>query len=261
MVELYDLAGIAPKYLPEPHSNLLNGMLFGISLKNTGDFYDKTISAGLVHLVVVSGTNVTLLANFILSLLFLFPKKIAILTSVVSIVSFMMLIGIQPPVFRATLMSSIMLLGLLTGNKHHTLYTLFLTAYISILIYPEWVSSLSFYLTYLSTSGMILFTKPLNYTAVIVSPFMKVYHYIKAEVWTSIAAQIFILPVLYFAFGRISLISVVTNLLVSWSILPIMILGFCLVLFNSINTSVANLITFFLYPMLDYIVKVVELFS
>lgn len=261
MISVPDLAQIAKHYLPEPHASLLNGMLLGVSLKDTGDFYDETIDAGLVHLVVVSGTNISLLSNFILSLLIVIPKKAAILTAITAIVGFMMFIGIQPPVFRATLMSSIMLLGLLTGNKYHTLYTLFLSAYISVVLYPEWVSSLSFYLTYLSSSGMIIFAKPSLDSSFRFSPFTKVFTYIRSELWTTITAQIFILPVLYFAFGRISFVSIVTNVLVSWSLLPIMILGLLLVFFHYISTPVTEMIATLVYFLLDYIVTIVELFS
>lgn len=256
-----DIAMIAPLYLPEPHASLLNGMILGISLKHNREFYNASIESGLVHLVVVSGSNVSLISSFMLSVLFFVKKQVAIVISIVAIVSFMFLVGVQPPVFRATVMNIMFLFGLLIGRKYISLYSLGLSALISAVIMPNWLSSLSFYLTYLSSSGMILFAKPLTDTSKKLSTAGKVKRYLFTEIWTTISAQIFLYPLFLFYFGRISFISIITNLLVSWAVLPIMVLGFLMIILHYLNTSLASFVASIAFIPLHYIITIVYFFS
>lgn len=256
-----NLANIAPQYLPQPHASLLNGIVLGISIKHTGEFYKDTIDSGLIHLAVVSGSNVALLNAFIQKILSFLPKNILLITIIFTNVLFLFFIGIQPPVTRAVVMSIISVFGLMIGRSTHTWYVLFISGLLLLLIMPNWVSSLSFFLTYLSTTGIILFAKPSSNSPPSQNIVVKVWRYIYSEIRTGIAAQVFIWPVILIFFGRISFISVITTFLVSWTILPIMILGFLMIFFSNFNSNITTFIANILIHLLGFIIRISQLFS
>ncbi len=261
MITSQELAHIAPHYLPEPHASLLNGIVLGIPIKGTGEFYTQTIHSGLIHLVVVSGSNVSLLKS-VLEYIFRFLSKPALgIFIICTLVLFLLIIGITPPVFRAVLSSSLYLLGSIAGKNTPGMYILLLTAIISLFLFPSWISSLSFYLTYLSTSGIILFAKPIPKKSKGNSLSIKVFFYLLTELKTSLAAQIFIMPLIYFYFGRVSFISIITTPIVSWTLLPILVLGNLLLACHFLLQDFATLLCIPVYWLLEVIIQVVYLFS
>src|SRR3990167_273064 len=52
---------IINSYLPDPQAALLNGIIFGIPLRSSKIFYQQLQVVGLLHLVVLSGMNITIL--------------------------------------------------------------------------------------------------------------------------------------------------------------------------------------------------------
>src|SRR3990167_749770 len=80
-------------YLPEPHASLLNGMLFGINLHTSKAFYEQLKIVGLLHIVVLSGINITLLAAIIaLSTSFL-GRLASSLITILTIILYIVFIG------------------------------------------------------------------------------------------------------------------------------------------------------------------------
>jgi competence protein ComEC len=140
----------------------MNGIVLGIPLKNQWGLYQGLIRVGLVHMVVLSGMNITLLVQLISSVLFFVSKPLKIGITIFAIVGFTLFVGIQPPVARAAVMGVISLLGLQLGRKVSGWYCLMLSGIICLVIWPAWVSSLSFYLSYAATSGIILVPKPIS---------------------------------------------------------------------------------------------------
>src|SRR3989338_2469740 len=66
-------------YLPEPHASLLNGMVFGTSVKTTKLLYEQLKTVGLLHIVTLSGMNLFLLAEIIESSTRYFSKLVSCL--------------------------------------------------------------------------------------------------------------------------------------------------------------------------------------
>ena len=144
-------------YLPEPHASLLNGILFGINLKTTKEFYEQLKIVGLLHLVVLSGINITLLASIVNQTTQFFSKKVSILITILTIIFFVLFVGIQAPILRAAFMGILTFVAYYTGRKNYSLYTLFLSFIFSLLLFPKWLKTISFQLSYAATLGIILF--------------------------------------------------------------------------------------------------------
>lgn len=253
-------AEIINRYFSPAEATLLNGILFGIPVTHEWWLYQKLINVGLIHLVVLSGMNITLLIQLVMTITFYFPKKLRYIISIVTIVLFILFVGIQPPIIRAAFMGILSCLGFLIGRKVNSMYALLLSGILSLILWPDWFSSLSFQLSYASTTGLILFGKPLiTYSGR--NPFLLVIMYCFNELQISLAAQILTIPLIWYVFGRISYISPLSNLLVGWTIYPLMILGFIICILGSINFELGKLPLFFTHVLISYIISVVNFIS
>ena len=211
-------------YLPEPHSSLLNGILFGIDLKASHEFYQQLKVVGLLHLVVLSGMNITLLAGFTTVFTGFFSKRISLLITILIIILFILFVGPKAPIVRAGIMGIA-------------------------IFFPKWLTSLSLLLSYGATLGIILF----GYTSS--------KNQLWKELKVSFAAQIFTAPLIFIYFRQISLISPVSNLLVAPTITPLMIFGFLTAILGKINYFLGLAPAYICYGILTYLVWIVDKLS
>lgn len=233
-------------YLPEPQASLLNGIIFGVPLKTSRIFYEHLKMVGLLHIVVLSGMNITLLAAIIANLTKFFSKRASILLTILTIILFIIFVGPQAPVVRAGFMGIITLVAILTGRKNYALYSLFLSLIFVVIFWPKWLTSVSLWLSYGATLGIIFFGQTSS----------------RNELWremkTSLAAQIFTVPIIFFYFKQISLIAPLSNLLIAELIAPLTVFGFLTAILGKINYFLGLIPAYVCHGMLTYMVWVVE---
>jgi len=112
---------------------------------------------GLVHLLVVSGGHLTALA---LMLRYLAPYRYGLLLSFVGISLYsLFLVPSEPPILRAYIMSVFVIFLLAYGERPNLLGTLFVSGAIILFLYPEYVRSYSFWLSFCATLYIILSLK------------------------------------------------------------------------------------------------------
>ena len=237
---------IINSYLPEPHASLLNGIIFGVSLKTTKVFYNQLKIVGLLHLVVLSGTNITLLAAVISSISQFLGKQLSILLTILIIILFTIFVGPQAPIIRAAFMGILTLVAILAERKNYVLYGLFLSLIFVCLFWPQWLKTVSLWLSYGATLGIVLFGQS------------KSNNYILKNFRLTIAAQIFTAPIIFLYFKQISLISPLSNLLVAETIPPLMIFGFLTAILGKINYFLGLIPAYICYGILSYMVWVIE---
>lgn len=236
-------------YLPEPHSSLLNGIIFGINLKTAKVFYDQLKIVGLLHIVVLSGMNITILAAIVGNITSFFSRQISIMITILVIILFILFVGPQAPIVRAGIMGILTYVAILTKRKNFVLYSLFLSAVFIAIVFPAWLNTLSLYLSYGATLGIIFF-----------GPKSKEEGLIK-ELKTTLSAQVFTAPIIFIYFKQISLISPLSNILVAPVIPPLMIFGFLTAILGKINYFLGLIPAYICYGLLTYIVWIVEILS
>lgn len=246
-------------YLPEPHASLLNGMLFGIPLKGYKIFNQQLKTVGLIHIVVLSGSNITLLTAIITQLTIRFGRKISIFLSIGTIIAFIQFVGPQPPIVRAGCMGVLSLLAILYGRKTITVWLMLLSALFIWIFWPQWITGISFQLSYAATLGLVLFSRKLD--GLIKKNDNNLGAYIKDELKTSLSAQIFTVPLIFFYFREISFISPVSNVLIAWTIAPIMVFGLLTAVLGNIHTLLGLIPSYICYTLLSYIIFIVETLS
>lgn len=236
-------------YLPEPHASLLNGIIFGVNLKTTKEFYQQLKVVGLLHLVVLSGINITLLSSMISSSTKFLSKLASTLITILIIILFVIFVGVKAPIIRAAFMGALTHVAIITGRKNYTLYALFLSLIFISAFWPDWLKTVSLQLSYGATLGIILFGQGKNNNWII------------KNLRLTLAAQVFTVPIIILYFRQISLISPLANMLVAETIPPLMVFGFLTAILGRINYFLGYLPSLICYGILSYLVWIIEMLA
>jgi len=244
------------KVLPQPASGLIAGITLGSKGSLTADFYNQTKIAGVAHVIVASGTNVTFVVSFLMGVLTLFlTRRKAIFFVILGIILYLFLSGFEAPLIRAAVMSSLLFLGQEKGRMVSSWRIFFLTAALMLIYSPDWIGDIGFILSFVSTGSLMLFEKRIR------EKFAKVPEVLKEGFSTSLAAQIGVAPILFVTFGQFNIWSPLINALVLWTVPYIMILG-------SIGGAMGLIIPFLgkftllmSYPFLWWFTEIVQIFG
>lgn len=244
--------------LPEPQASLLLGMVYGVKSNLPFDFYQNLITTGTIHIVVLSGQNISLLAKIISEITLVWGRRVSIFLTVVGIGVFVLFVGLEPPIVRASVMAFITAFSVYFGRQNWSLLSLIFAALFMLVINPLWLFDISFQLSFLATLGIILcgghVHKKEGWRPQLVED-------IKLNLRITLSAQLFTLPVIFWHFRRISLISPVANLFISPVISPIVVLGLVLSLTALISLNIARFAGWIVWVLLTYLIFIVDLFA
>ncbi len=244
------------KLLPEPQASLLSGILWGEQKQMDKNLYGALKRTGTLHVIALSGMNITILISLIGKITLFLGRKQSILLSLTLIVIFIVFVGASPSVVRAGIMGSLSLLAVYFGRKSWAMLSLILAAGIMLIINSAWIFDIGFQLSFLATLGIIvLASKPLRKKKGLAGEFLEEG---KENLRTTLAAQVFTLPVIIYNFKQLSLIAPLTNVLVLWIIQPIMVLGFVLSLTTILFLPLAYPLSWIIWVPLTYFIKVIE---
>ena len=246
-------------YLPEPQASLLNGMLFGINLQTSKAFYEQLKIVGLLHIVVLSGINITLLASAISAGTSFFGRLTSSLITILIIIIFIAFVGAKAPIVRAGFMGILTLVAFWSGRRKQAVYALLLSAIFISVFWPTWLTTVSFQLSFAATLGIILFGQTREIKTK--NGFEKILHWSRKELRLSLSAQLFTAPIIFFYFRQVSLVAPLSNLLISFFIAPLMIFGFLTAFLGKLNYSLGLIPAYISYGILSYFVFVIETLS
>jgi competence protein ComEC len=242
--------------LPQPMSGFTAGVTLGSKGALTSEFYNQTKLAGVAHVVVASGTNVTFVVSFLMGVLTLFlTRRKAIAFVILGIILYLFLSGFDAPLVRAAIMSSFIFLGQETGRLTSTWRIFFLTAGLMLVYNPDWVTDIGFILSFVSTGSLMLFEKRIRKWLKIVPEVLK------EGLSTSFAAQIGVAPILFVTFGQFNILSPIINALVLWTVPYIMILGSIGGVVGLALPFLGKMILWISYPLSWWFVRIVQLFN
>lgn len=252
------------EYFPSPHCELLLGMVVGIDdLKYVKQFQTSLINTGTIHVVVVSGYNISLVFNMVMGVLgsryklnnVIIAQSVTFLYAVVS--------GFEPPVIRSWIMGSISSLGKYYGRNINAERILIVAALVMIIANPKLVESASFHLSFLACVSLLLFNDKISslVNKVINSEKRKSswYKIFFDDFATSLSAQILVWPYISYKFGRISLISPFVNSLILWTVPISTILGFIFIPAVLIHKYLGLIVSYVALVPLDIFVKTVTI--
>ncbi len=250
---------ISRKYLPSPHSELLIGMVIGADeLAKIPAFKEALKTTGTIHVVVVSGFNVSLVASLIMGVLGSKYKMRNLLISQFFTFSYSVMTGFEPPVIRAWIMGSVVSWVKYYGRNINGFTALLFTALVMVVIWPYFLFSVSFQLSFLATLGLIVFG---NGIVEGLRKLFKTEAFFIEDLGTTISAQIFVLPIVSYYFGRVSIISFLVNPLVLWTVPIATVIGTFFMFIAGLSDIAAKIMSIVMYPFLNIFVVAINYFS
>ena len=204
-------AGRVREHIPESESALGLGFLLGLRRAMPTELSDNLKIAGLTHIVVASGYNLTILVRLARRLFAKRSKYLAMLSAAVMIIGFMAVTGLSPSMSRAGLVAGLSLAAWYYGRTIHPLVLLPVSAAITLLINPQfgW-GDLGWQLSFASFAGVIMLA-PLLHSYFFGNKEPGAFRQILIE---TLSAQIMTLPLLMMSFGVISNVALIANMLI-----------------------------------------------
>lgn len=244
---------VLQKLLPEPQVGLGEGLLLGVT-HSLGDTLETIFRrAGIIHIVVLSGYNITLVVQFVLLLLArVLPLRARAGVGIVAIICFAVVVGLGASVVRASLMAALGLVAVLFGRSYTVTRALFLAGAGMLLVNPYLlVSDLGFQLSFMATFGLLFVSPQLMGLVTWLPKRFGLQEFFLATLSTQIA----VLPLLLYYMGQFSLISLVVNMLVLPTVSVAMLLTFLAGLVGLFSLTLALPLAYLAYVVLTYIIQ------
>jgi competence protein ComEC len=204
--------------LKEYYSPETAALLRGLLLADRGEINYETktefINAGVVHVLAVSGLHV---GYIILIFLFLFGRFNIYLRSILTIVGlfcFMLITGVPPSVFRATVMATVLIIAFMANRSTNLLNSISIAAVIILIINPNELFNPGFQLSFSAVLAIGIILPHLNELINSWNIRNKPFRYIILFSAVSLSAQIGTLPFTLLYFNKFSVIALFTNLIV-----------------------------------------------
>lgn len=196
--------------IPEPESALAAGLLVGGKQGLGQSLLDDFTTAGLIHIVVLSGYNVTIVAEAVLRILGFLPRRMALTIAGSTIGLFVLAAGAGAAAVRAGMMALLGLVARSTGRTYAVLRALLVT-FLGMLIWNPLLlmRDPGFQFSFAATLGLILLAE----SAERLLGWIRVAA-IREIAASTLAAQIGVLPILLFQTGNLSLVSFFVNIIV-----------------------------------------------
>ncbi len=252
--------------LSEPYASLLSGLLLAGKDALPKDILEEFRRAGIIHMVVLSGYNITIIAEFFRKFferIFLVSTKASTpwlpsLASVSGILFFVLMTGAEATVVRAAIMVLVVIGAKMLGRQYSATRALLLAATLMLIENPKiLVFDPSFQLSFLATLALI-------YVVPIVEKYLKFIpekFELKTIVATTIGTQLTVLPLLVYSVGDISLVSLPSNILVLLIIPYTMLLGFIATTISYVSVIAAMPFAYIANLLLSWILGVSHFFG
>lgn len=241
--------------IPEPESSLGIGYLVGQRRSLPVDLALALQIAGLTHVVVASGYNLTILVRLARRLFVKISKYLSALSATVMIVIFVAITGVSPSMSRAGLVAGLSLAAWYYGRKFHPIILLSIAIAATVLINPSYAwGDLGWQLSFAAFAGVM-----------ILAPLMQRYLFgdkkpgtIQQILIETVSAQIVTAPILIAGFSQLSNVAIISNLLVLPLVPLAMLLTFMAGCGSLILPMFAEIIGMPAMWLLNYMVSIAE---
>jgi competence protein ComEC len=214
------LAGV----LPEPEAGLAAGILIGLRDRVDRDLAAAFTTAGVSHVVAISGWNIAIVAAAIATVAGGLGRRRRSVVTVVAIVAYVCFAGASASVVRAAMMAGVVLLARESGRAGRAAAALGWAATLLLLSDPGLIGDAGFQLSSLATAGLIAWATPIT-DRVAQAGRGHVPRWLAESLGVSLAAQAATMPVVLVSFGRLAVLSPLVNLVVVPLVAPAMAVG------------------------------------
>ena len=243
----------AEKISDNETSSILLGLVLGYKENINEEIEGNFRNASMSHILAVSGMHVTyVILGINIILKNKIGKRITYILSIFILIIYMFITNFSPSITRAGIMGIIMIFSKIIYRKND-IYTSISISLLVILIYnPFLIQNLGLKLSYGGVIGIIIFNKNILkflksikiknkiYKFKIRPKIQKILDKIKEIISISISVQLFILPIIIYNLNTFNPYFLISNLILSIVIGPIVILGFLFIIIVLINLEIAK---------------------
>ena len=202
--------------MPAENAAVLSALIFGDESGLTDEYVSDLRVAGLSHITAVSGMNLSFLVGL---LLLVFRRRIGSCIAVPVVLFFILMTGGSASVVRAGIMQLLWLAAYFINRETDSINSLFAACGLILLTNPFAIADVGLWLSFSATWGLILLGTPLQKAVMSRIKIQarlprRIFETLISAFCTTIAAQIFVLPIQILVFGDLSLIAPLSNLLV-----------------------------------------------
>lgn len=246
--------------LNQTDSALMLGIVFGIKEQMDSRFYANLQKSGLLHVIAASGMNIAMVGGFFVAFFTLFLKRqLALIVSIFGILLYALLAGLEPSIVRAAIMGTLVLSAQLLGRQNSAFLGLFGAGFVMLFLNPPLIYDIGFQLSFMATFGLIYLRPVFTHNSRLRRLIEK--SLIGEDLVTTITAQVITLPILFINFGSYSLVSILVNAVVLWTVPILMIIGGASALLGLIFPPLGGLVSYLALPFLSYFEAVVNWFG
>jgi len=167
----------------------------------------------------VSGSNVAIVVGTTALLVSGLALPLRVIACGLALGLFVLVVGPEPSVLRASVMGLVGLLALAAGRRAEPLHALGLALIVLLTLRPGLVSSVGLHLSVAATAGIVLFSGPIR------RALGRLPRFVSLGLAVTLSAQFAVAPVLIGTFGELSLVAPVANLLAIPAVAPATVFG------------------------------------
>jgi competence protein ComEC len=218
----HGMIDVLEKLYPDPHQALLSGMLLGEKRSLGEEWIDYFTRAGIVHIVVLSGYNMTIVAQWLMVMFRPLGFYPSLGLGALGIVGFTIMTGAGATVVRAGIMALLALLARALGRAERMGRALLIAGVLMVMHEPAIiVYDPSFQLSFLATLGLV-FVSPVIESRM---QWFRNQPLFREVVIATCATQVTVLPFLLYLTGMLSVVALPVNLLLLPFMPLVMLLG------------------------------------
>ena len=216
-------------------SSILKAMLFGN--KNSIDESTREVfqNSSLAHILAISGLHINYIELILRKILdtFINSKRKKDLIIICFLILFCIFTGGTSSCIRACFMICFSIIGQMIYRKANKINSICFALLFILILNPYNICDIGLQLSFGGIIGLNLFKEIIK----IKNKNNKIINNIAENLNTSLAVQIVILPIILYHFNKLSLIFFISNILVSFLILPLLVLGYLSIIIGKFNLS------------------------
>ena len=237
------------RYLYKDTSNFINSFLLGMKEDLTQEENEMFSRTGTSHVIAISGLHTNIICILIAYVIRGINKLYKLFILMIIMVLYSIMVGFSPSIVRAVAFVAVMYLAVFLFKKRDGITTLSLIASLLIINNPYTIYNVSFQLSFLATLSILYFNKIIKKR-------------LKFDIVSmTIAANILTMPIVYYVFGGIPVLSILGNIVIIPFIGIIMNLSIFSILFFEFNLNITKVIVYINKTLINMVYYILDKLS
>ena len=250
-------------------SNFIKGIVLGDKSNIDEDVQENFRISGISHILAVSGMHVSYII-LVINLIFKrnFGRRKTKFIIIIFLIFYMFLTGFSPSIVRASLMNIIIIGAGLFHRKNDFATSISLSLLIILIYNPFLIENIGLQFSYIATIGIVLLQKNIKKVLKNIKIKNKKWKYrlstktlriiskTQEILSVTIAAQISILPIMIYHFNIFGTYFLLSNLIISILIGPVLILGLITIILSFIFNPIAKYFSNFLSILIQIFIYI-----